>query len=77
MVDTLTKIKIRGSESKITDTLVRLIKNLKFENDKSLKENDFDEQSQPYNLLNFLISELSIYDRRCIEETIEEIKNKP
>lgn len=42
MVDTLTKIKIRGSESKITDTLVRLIKNLKFENDKTLKENDFD-----------------------------------
>ena len=77
MVDTLTKIKIRGSESKITDTLVRLIKNLKFENDKSLKENDFDEQGQPYNLINFLISELSIYERKCMAEAIEENLNKP
>jgi hypothetical protein len=77
MVDTLTKIKIRSSESKIIDTLVRLIKNLKFDNDKSLKENDFDEQTQPYNLINFLISELSIYERKCMAETIEESMNKP
>lgn len=77
MVDTLTKIKIRSSESKIIDTLVKLIKNLKFDNDKSLKENDFDEQTQPYNLINFLISELSIYERKCMAETIEESMNKP
>jgi hypothetical protein len=76
MIDTLTKVKIRNSESKITDTLIRLIKNLKFDSDHSLKENDFDDLEQPYYLINHLISELSKYERKCKKLKIEENLNK-
>jgi hypothetical protein len=76
MVDTLTKVKIRSSESKITDTLIRLIKNLKFDSDNSLKENDFDDLDQPYYLINHLISELSKYERKCKNHRNEENVNK-
>lgn len=76
MIDTLTKVKIRNSESKITDTLIRLIKTLKFDNDNSLKENDFNDNDQPYYLINHLISELSKFERKCKKHRIDENLNK-
>ena len=76
MINTLTKVKIRNSESKITDTLIRLIKNLKFDSDSSLKENNFDDLQQPYYLINHLIGELSKYERKCKKRRIEENLNK-
>lgn len=76
MINTLTKIKIKNSESKITDTLIRLIKNLKFDSDSSLKENNFDDETQPYYLINHLISELSKYERKCKKQRIEENLSK-
>lgn len=52
--------------NKILDLIINLIKKLKFESDQSLKPNDF---SHDYLLLNHLIQEVTIFERKIQKQT--------
>lgn len=62
MINTLVNIDVTISAHKISDVMMNLIKKLKFESDYSLKPNDF---NNDYYLLNHLIDQITIYERKC------------
>lgn len=72
MVKALTKINLSNLERQIAQMLISLVKKLKFESDNSLKPNEFDEEDQPYYLINFLIRMISAYERKCKKSKLED-----
>lgn len=61
MVNTLVNLDTTLAPNKVLDSMMNLIKKLKFESDYSLKPNDF---SSDYNILNHLINQITVYERK-------------
>lgn len=71
MVEALTRIELKNLEPQIAQILISLVKKFKFESDHSLKPNDFEDEDQPYYLINYLIRTISSYERKCKKSKLE------
>ena len=76
IVNALTKMNIKNAQKKILHILIGYIKKIKFESDNSLKPNNFDDPTQPYYLLNHLISSVSKYERKCTKSSLDDKPDK-